>query len=138
MLQVALLKSAVDTWEFIEVETERRQKAAEEAEAQRKAEKMLPRSKRKRSIKPWISGGSEVRHSSIQIWIAYLLRSHTGTGVSMLLCMYVTACTLFAQICNMHVCRCRLLHVWASVILAKPRAFATTEGLTLRAVLCMR
>lgn len=54
-LQVAVLKSAADRWQFIEEETERRRKRAEEEAAKAAAEKAIPKSKRKRVIKPWIS-----------------------------------------------------------------------------------
>lgn len=52
---MAVLKSAADTWQFIEEETERRRIRAEEEAAKAVAEKALPKSKRKRVFKPWIS-----------------------------------------------------------------------------------
>jgi hypothetical protein len=58
--QIALCKEAAGIWEFIEEELERRRQAAEEVVARRAAEKLVPRSQRKREAKPWISRGSEV------------------------------------------------------------------------------
>ncbi|GMH45419.1 hypothetical protein BSKO_13376 [Bryopsis sp. KO-2023] len=58
--EVAVTKSAADTWQFIEDEAERIRKEAEEEAARAAAEKALPRSKRKRERKPWVSLGSEV------------------------------------------------------------------------------
>lgn len=58
--EVALTRDAATVWEFIEQETERRRAAEEEAAAKKAAEKLIPRSQRKREIKPWASRGSEV------------------------------------------------------------------------------
>lgn len=52
--------SVIDTIKFIHEETQRRELHAKIVKAKERAERMMPRSKRKRIINPWVSGGSEI------------------------------------------------------------------------------
>lgn len=58
--EVALSRTAADTWRGIQEEAERRARLLELEAAHAAAEKAKPRSKRVRKVKPWQSMGSEV------------------------------------------------------------------------------
>lgn len=71
-----LSSSAVETVKFISEEAARRKLHARILKARADVEKKLPRSKRKRVIKPWISGGSEVRAAQQPLLNDVLLHRH--------------------------------------------------------------
>lgn len=64
LLQMATRKEVADIWTYILEESARRKQLLVDEQIRAAIEKSKPRSKKARKAKPWVSQGSEVRHSS--------------------------------------------------------------------------